>query len=133
MESKKLAVLCKELAENKKAENVVILDLRKVSSIADYFVVASGTSDPHLRAITEEIEDKLREDHGIRANNVDGNLAAAWMILDYFDVLVHVMKQDVRERFDLEGLWGDAPMVKQSKAKVKAVKGTKRKAKAKAE
>ncbi len=112
MDSKKLALLCRELAENKKAENVVVLDVRGISTITDYFVIATGTSEPHLRAVSDEITEKLREEHDLRPRAVDGTLQAAWLVLDYFDVIVHVMRADVRERYDLEGLWGDAPRVK---------------------
>ncbi len=112
MDSRKLALLCRELADNKKAENIVILDVRKISSITDFFVMASGTSEPHLRAIVTEITDKLREEHHLRPRAVDGALNAAWQVLDYFDVIVHIMRADVRERYDLESLWGDAPRVK---------------------
>ena len=115
MDSRKLALLCRELAENKKAEDIVILDLRELSSVTDYFVIASGTSEPHLRAIVEEITDKLREEHQLRARAVDGTFQAAWVVLDYFDVIIHVMRQDVRERYDLETLWGDAPRVRARK------------------
>lgn len=115
MEPRKLAGLCRDLAENKKAENVVVMDLRKLSTITDFFVIASGTSEPHLRAIVDEISDKLRDDHGVKPHAVDGTLHTAWIVLDYFDVIVHVMKTDVRERYDLETLWGDAPRVKPRK------------------
>lgn len=112
MDSRKLALLCRELADNKKAEDLVILDVRKISTITDYFVIASGTSEPHLRAIVEEITDQLREAYHVRPRAVDGTLATAWVVLDYFDVIVHVMRGDVRERYDLEGLWGDAPRIR---------------------
>jgi len=115
MDPRKLALLCGELADNKKADDIQILDLRKLSSVADYFVIASGTSEPHLRAIVEEITDKLRKQRDLRPRAVDGNIHAAWVVLDYFDVIVHVMRQDVRERYDLETLWGDAPRVKPGK------------------
>jgi len=115
MDSKKLALLCRDLAENRKAENTVVLDVKKVSSVTDYFVVASGTSEPHLRAITDEITEKLRDEYGLRPRAVDGTLQTAWVVLDYFDVIVHVMRTDVRERYNLEGLWGDAPQVKARK------------------
>src|SRR5437667_8618184 len=117
MDSKKLAFLCRKLAGNKKAENIVILDVREVSSVTDYFVICSGTSEPHLRAIVDEITDKLRDDHQLRPKAVDGTLQTAWVVLDYFDVIVHVMRTDVRERYDLETLWGDAPRVKLRKAR----------------
>ena len=112
MDSRKLALLCRELADNKKAENIAVLDVRELSSVTDYFVIASGTSEPHLRAIVDEIRDRLRVEHGVRPRAVDGTLAAAWIALDFFDVIVHVMRQDLRERYDLEALWGDAPRVK---------------------
>ena len=126
MDSKKLALLCRDLADNRKAENIVVLDVRKVSSVTDYFVIASGTSEPHLRAITDEITSELRDKHDVRPRAVDGTLQTAWIVLDFFDVIVHVMRADVRERYNLEGLWGDAP-------EVKAKKPRKPKAKAKKE
>jgi ribosome-associated protein len=112
MDSRKLAMLCRELAENKKAENLLILDMRKLSAITDYFVLASATSEPHLRAVTEEIRDKLKEEHGLRPRVVDGAGYTSWVVLDYFDVIVHVMRAEVRARYDLETLWGDAPRVR---------------------
>ena len=115
MDSKKLALLCRELAENKKAEDTVILDVHDLSSVTDYFVLASGSSEPHLRAIVDEISDKLREDYQVVPRAIDGTLQAAWVVLDYFDVIVHVMRQDVRDRYDLETLWGDAPRLKARK------------------
>lgn len=120
MDPRKLARLCRELADNKKAEDIVILDVRKLSSVTDYFVIASGTSEPHLRAIVDEISDKLRDDHGLRPRAVDGTLHAAWIVLDYFDVIVHIMRQDLRERYDLETLWGDAPRLKPARKKTAA-------------
>ena len=117
MDSKKLALLCRELADNRKAEDIVVLDVRKLSSVTDFFVVASGSSEPHLRAIMDEITDKLRADHNLRPRAVDGTLHTAWVVLDYFDVIVHIMRTDMRERYNLEGLWGDAPLVKPKPAK----------------
>jgi ribosome-associated protein len=115
MDSRKLALLCRDFGDNKKAENIVILDVRKISSVTDYFVIASGTSEPHLRAIVEEITSKVRDESGQRPRAVDGTAHGAWVVLDYFDVIVHVMRQDAREHYDLEGLWGDAPRVRPGK------------------
>ena len=122
MESKKLALLCRELAENKKAENTVVLDVRNLSSITDFFVITSGATEPHLRAIVSEITDRLREDHGLSPRAVDGDANAPWQVMDYFDVIVHVMRTDVREKYDLESLWGDAPRVGAAKAKRKTAR-----------
>jgi len=112
MDSKKLAGLCRDYADNKKAEKIVILDVRDLSSVTDYFVIASGTSEPHLRAIVGAITDGLREDHDLRPMRTDGSLQGAWVVLDFFDVIVHVMRTDLRARYDLESLWGDAPRVR---------------------
>ena len=117
MDSRKLALLCRKLADNKKADDITILDVRELSSVTDYFVIASGNSDPHLRAIVDEISDTLRTDHGLRPNAIDGTLHTAWIVLDYFDVIVHVMRADTRQHYDLETLWGDAPRVKAAKRK----------------
>lgn len=119
MESKKLALLCRELADNKKAENIAVLDVRKLSSVTDYFVIASGTSQPHLRAIVEEIAGRLREDHDLRPSRSEGSHGGNWVVLDYFDVIVHVMHAETRKHYDLEGLWGDARKVKPTKSRKK--------------
>jgi len=119
MDSKKLALLCRELAENRKAENVIVLDVHEVSSITDYFVICTGTSEPHLRAVVDEITEKLREDHDLKPKHTDGSLHTAWIVLDYFDVIVHVMRADVRDHYKLEDLWGDVPQVKARKPRAK--------------
>ena len=126
MDSKKLALLCRDLADNKKAENTAVLDVRKLSSVTDYFVIATGTSQPHLRAIAEEITSRLRDEHDLRPVRLEGAMTDAWMVLDYFDVIVHVMNTETRVRYDLEGLWGDAapvrPKKKTTRPKLKTTK-----------
>jgi ribosome-associated protein len=109
MDAQKLAFFCRKMADAKKAENLVILDMRELTSVADYFVIGTGSSEPHLRAIVDEITEKLRLQHGVRPRAIDGTLHTAWIVLDFGDVLVHVMRADQREKYDLEGLWGDAP------------------------
>jgi ribosome-associated protein len=86
-----------------------MLDLRGISSFTDFFVICSGTSEPHLKAIAGEIEQRLKEDHGIRPAAVDGFPASQWMVLDYLQVIVHVFHSDKRAFYSLEDLWGDAP------------------------
>ena len=127
MDSKKLATLCREYAENKKAENIVILDVSKVSTVTDYFVIVSGSNEPHLRAITGEITDRLRVEHQLRPLAVDGEFQTAWQVVDYFDVIVHIMRTDMRAKYDLESLWGDAPRIAQKQPK--AIKESKPRAK----
>jgi ribosome-associated protein len=112
MDSRTLALRCRELADDKKAEKLLILDVRKLSSVTDYFVIATGTSEPHVRAIVGEISDKLREELGLRPRATDGELTTQWVVLDYFDVIVHVMRAETREHYGLESLWGDAKRVR---------------------
>ncbi|HTL72189.1 MAG TPA: ribosome silencing factor [bacterium] len=119
MDSKKLAQLCRDFADNKKAENITVLDVRKLSSVTDFFVIASGTSQPHLRAIVEEITSRLRDEHDLRPARAEGMASGSWVVLDYFDVIVHVMHADTRTHYDLEGLWGDAKKLTPPKPKKK--------------
>ena len=116
MDSRKLAVLCRELADDKKAEEIVILDVRKVSSIADYYLIATGSSEPHLRAIVDHIRDSLIEAHQLRPRAMDGRIQTSWVVLDYFDVILHIMRPEVRAHYDLEGLWGEVPRVRRRKS-----------------
>ena len=104
-----LALLCAEHAASKKAEEVVVLDMRGLSGVADYFVICSGTSEPHLKAIAGEIQEKLREDHQVKPNNVDGYPMSQWIVVDYYDVLVHIFHESKRSFYSLESLWNDAP------------------------
>jgi ribosome-associated protein len=117
MDSKKLALLCRKFADDRKAENAVVLDMRKLSTVADFFVVVSATSEPHMRAIADEITEKVKAETGVRPRAVDGTLRASWMVIDYADVIIHIMRGDARSRYDLEGLWGDAPRVKGRKTR----------------
>jgi ribosome-associated protein len=112
MDSKHLALLCRTLADNKKADDILVLDVRKISSVTDYFVIASGTSEPHLRAISDEITEGVAREAETKPRATDGSLTGGWLVMDFFDVIVHVMRTDVRVRYDLETLWGDAPRVK---------------------
>ena len=104
-----LARICADLAANKKGEDIVVLDLQGISTFTDFFVICSGTSEPHLKAIAAEIEERLKDDHGVRAISVDGFPASQWIVLDYMQVIVHVFRREKREFYSLEDLWGDAP------------------------
>ena len=86
-----------------------MLDLRGISTLTDFFVICSGTSEPHLKAIAGEIETKLREDYDTRPAAVDGFPASQWIVLDYLQVIVHVLHREKRDFYSLEDLWSDAP------------------------
>jgi ribosome-associated protein len=86
-----------------------VLDLRTISTFTDFFVICSATSEPQLKAIANEIETRLKEDHSIRPVAIDGFPASQWIVLDYLQVVVHVFHRDKRAFYSLEDLWGDAP------------------------
>ena len=89
----------------------MIIDLQGISTFTDFFVICSGTSEPHLKAIAGEIEERLKTDHGVRPASIDGFPASQWIVLDYMQVIVHVFHRDKREFYSLEDLWGDAPRI----------------------
>jgi len=107
-----LAKLCSHMAENKKAHDPVILDLRKVGGPADFFLIVSGDNEPHIKAIAAEIERGVEEDGVRKTYRTSGNSASQWIILDYGDVLVHIMHTSRRSFYRLENLWGDAERVR---------------------
>jgi ribosome-associated protein len=103
-----LARLAAELALTKKAEEVLLLDLRKVSAAADYVLLASGASDVQVKAIADAIVEGL-EKEGVPVWHVEGYANRRWILIDLVDVVVHVLHKEAREFYALERLWGDAP------------------------
>lgn len=99
---------CAQAMVDKKAENVVILDLRGISGFTDYFVIASGSSEPHLKAIGTSVRELSRLEGGRTPLNEDGFPASQWVVVDFGDVIVHVFHQERRTFYDLESLWKDA-------------------------
>ena len=110
MESITLANSIAELIFNKKGYDVRILNLKEVASFADYFVICSADSDTQVKAIADEI-DKTLKDGGLKSWHKEGYRALNWVLLDYIDVVVHVFKKEMREFYNLEKLWGDAPVI----------------------
>ncbi len=103
-----LARLCAEGALDKKAEDVVILDMREISSFTDFFVIASGSSEPQLKAIAGSIREKVREATGQRPAAEDGFPVSQWVVIDYGSVIVHIFHTEKRDLYGLEDLWNDA-------------------------
>lgn len=97
-------------AADRKAIDLVVLDVQGLSSVTDYFVVCSGRSTTHLASITDGIRAELKQD-GIRPLHVEGSTESGWVLLDYGDVLMHVFLEDTRAYYALERLWGDAPSI----------------------
>lgn len=103
-------------ASDKKALDISILDMRKIPSVCDFFLIASGTSTTQVRAISDNIIEKL-ELKGERVWHTEGEREALWVLLDYGDVVAHIFQEDTRRFYELERLWGDVP-VKKFKDKV---------------
>jgi ribosome-associated protein len=97
-------------AEDKKAADVVVLDLRKAAGFTDFFVIASGTNTRQVRAIADGVMDTLAEE-GVKPAHVEGYDRSEWILLDYFDFIVHVFAPETRVFYDLERLWGNAERI----------------------
>jgi len=102
-----------EAADDRKARDVVALDLRGLTDAADYFVVASGTSDAHVRGIANLVLQRLAE-RGVEAHHVEGIAGGRWVLLDFIDFVVHLFHPEARAFYQLERLWGDAPALRYS-------------------
>lgn len=105
----RLAQLAASYAADKKAIDLQVIDLRGVSSYTDFFVVCSGNTDRQTKAIHDAIHEGLKKDHGQLPRRVEGVGEARWILMDYFDVVVHIFVPEVREFYRLEQLWGDVP------------------------
>jgi ribosome-associated protein len=106
--STELAGRLGRLAAERRAQDVLILDLRGISGACDYFVLATGLSAPHLSGLADHLEDSLGAE-GIRPWHVEGRQNRKWILLDFVDVVVHLFQADVREYYRLENLWSEAP------------------------
>ncbi len=110
MESKHLAERIAELSLEKKAANVVIMDLQALTSMTDFFVICTGESNTQVKAISDHIVDKLKKDKN-RPLHVEGLSNQEWVLLDYIDVVAHIFQPQKREFYGLERLWGDAEII----------------------
>jgi ribosome-associated protein len=108
MTGKDLAIRIAQAALDRKAEDLQVFDLRGMTTYTDFLVVCSGTSDRQVQAIAEGIEVELKAENS-RPIGTEGYTEGQWVLLDYGDVIVHVFYQHVRDFYDLEGLWSDAP------------------------
>ena len=109
-DSKTKSLLCLKAAVEKKAQDPVLLELKGISSITDYFLLCSGRSDRQVQAIAQGIEEAIKK-MGIRPLGQEGIEGGRWILLDYADVVVHIFLDPVRKFYDLEGLWMDAQRI----------------------
>lgn len=105
IEGKELAIACARAAEEIQAEDIRVLDLTGVSSLTDYMVVCSGTSLPHLKAVMRDVEKLVIKEFDTHPVNSEGDAHSRWVVLDYIDVMVHVMHAELRDLYGLEDLW----------------------------
>jgi ribosome-associated protein len=111
IKGQQLAQACALAADEIKAENIRVWDMRGVSNLTDFMVVCTGTSMPQLRAILRDVSGKIEEEHGVKPVHTDGKPDTRWVVLDFIDVMVHVMDPELRDYYGLEELWKDAKEV----------------------
>ncbi|HEY5741103.1 MAG TPA: ribosome silencing factor [Terrimicrobiaceae bacterium] len=114
IEGEVLCRACAAAAADKKAGNIVILDLRGISTFTDYFLICSATSEPQLKAISSAIREQVREAFGRKPFSEDGYPISQWMILDYGEVIIHLFQGEKRAFYALENLWSDAKRIELS-------------------
>lgn len=108
MQSKERAIICAAYALEKKAVNVRILEVQGISTLTDYLVIASGTSDRQVQAVADSVHLGLKKEHATLPLGIEGMNEGRWVLIDYGDVMVHVFQEQVREFYDLDGLWSEA-------------------------
>jgi ribosome-associated protein len=113
LEAQELARRIVEIASDKLATDIVLLDIRSIATVADYFVVASTASERQMQAVVRDLEQTLRNEDGVRPLRVEGKSSSGWVLLDYGDVVVHLFSEEQRGFYRLEELWAAAvPLVR---------------------
>lgn len=110
METLEKALLCLKIIKERKAINPVLFELGKLTAITDYFLITSGNSSRQVQAICRHLAKRMR-DEGFKARGMEGEQEGHWVLMDYGDVVIHVFYEPVREFYDLEGLWVEAPRI----------------------
>ena len=108
MNSEELVRSIVKTLDSKKGQDIVAINIRDLTTLGDYFVVASGNSNTQVKALAEEVEDALSK-QGVEPKRVEGSETALWILMDYGDVIVHIFYKDTREFYGIERLWSDAP------------------------
>lgn len=108
MESKALALKIVEILDSKKAQDIDVLETEKVTTMTDYFIIATGTSTTQIKALADEVDFKLSE-LSIKPKHIEGYDGGTWVLVDYIDVVVHIFHKESRAFYSLERLWTDAP------------------------
>ena len=107
MTTKEMAEKVAAIMDDRKAKNIEVIDTTKMTDVTDYFIICSGTSTTHVKAIADEVEFKMKE-AGVECSHTEGYDSAQWILLDFTDVVAHVFIEDQREYYNLERLWRDS-------------------------
>lgn len=108
MNSEELAKKIVKILDSKKGMDITGIDIRDLTTIGDYFILVTGTSSPHVKALAEEVEDTLAKE-GVEPRRIEGAQSAVWILMDYQDVILHIFTKETREFYNMERLWADAP------------------------
>lgn len=111
IESIALARYITDQLTDKKGEDIVLLDLREVTLIADYFVICSGSSERQLKTLVNTVTENVKKDHQILPHHVEGKTESGWVLIDFGDTIVHIFAPAARDYYDLEGFWQEAPVL----------------------
>ena len=110
MNSKEMAILSAKTLDSKKALDIICLDIESKSSIADYFILASGGSERQIKALSEEVDDQFAKE-GLIVKSIEGKASSGWILLDFGDVIVSVLTLEMREKYNIEKVWGDCEIL----------------------
>ena len=110
MTSIELAQKVAGILDSKKAADVTVMDIRQLTTLGDYFVIASGGSNTQVKALADEVDKQLSQ-VGLEPKRIEGYASATWILMDYYEVMIHIFYQETREFYGLERLWSDAPQV----------------------
>ncbi len=110
MNSKEMAILAAKTLDSKKALDIICLDIESKSSIADYFILASGGSERQIKALSEEVDDQFAK-AGLIAKSIEGKASSGWILLDFGDIIVSVLTLEMREKYNIEKVWGDCEIL----------------------
>ncbi|QAT42875.1 ribosome silencing factor [Aminipila luticellarii] len=106
MNGKEIALLAAKVLDQKKAQDIACIDISVKSSFADFFVLASGSSERQIKSLSDDIDDEFAK-NGIIAKNIEGQPSSGWILMDYGDVIVNVLTTEMRQRYNIEKVWGD--------------------------
>lgn len=111
IDSRKKAIIAAQAADEKKATDIMVQEVKDLISVTDYFVIATAANNRQVQSIIDEIEEKVRVEGGAKPLHREGTLDGAWALLDYGDFVVHVFQPETRDYYRLEALWNDAPVI----------------------